>query len=198
MKGLLRAGSVCLILGALLLAGRSWSETKKEARRPRSRIALLNLSHVIRNYDKFKNYQKAMKAAVAPFSAKEKAIRAELEKLNKEEFEVARTARRGALQQELEDLKNKFQTTMARKQGKQLKTLYKDIQEAARRYAQAHDIELVLHYNDASDKKDYWSEANVARKMQAGACMPLYAADGLDISKEILTMLNEKLRRRKS
>src|SRR5262249_46507016 len=77
-----------------------------------------------------------------------------------------------------------------------MQVLYGDVQAAARRYAQAHDLDLVLHYNDAVDARDYWSGANLARKMQAGALMPLYAAPGMDISKEVIAALNADLRKK--
>src|SRR5262249_50879236 len=101
-----------------------------------------------------------------------------------------------ALQREAEGWKAKFQEALAKMQEKQMQVLYGDVQAAARRYAQAHDLDLVLHYNDAVDARDYWSGANLARKMQAGALMPLYAAPGMDISKEVIAALNADLRKK--
>ena len=56
------------------------------------------------------------------------------------------------------------------------------------------NFELVLHYNDALTNEDYWSPANIMRKMQAGACMPLYAMPGMDISGPIVQTLNASYR----
>jgi hypothetical protein len=70
-----------------------------------------------------------------------------------------------------------------------------DVEAATRRYAKANDLELVLHYNDAVTTEEVWSPKSIARKAQAGALMPLYAAEGLDITKEIVAALNRDLRR---
>jgi Skp family chaperone for outer membrane proteins len=165
---------------------------------PRTRIALLNLSAVIRSYDKFKAYNEEIKKAVEPFANKEKSVKTEAEGLAKErenpttkpERKEMIDKRLKELQRIMEDNKADFQREMAKKQGQQLVILYSDIRRVAERYAAAHNFDVVLHYNDAVDSKDYWSEANVARKMQAGALMPLYYTAGMDISQDIIHALN--------
>ena len=42
-----------------------------------------------------------------------------------------------------------------------------------------------------STRLRYFSVPNVTRKMNAGGIIPLYAAPGLDVSKELLAMLQE-------
>src|SRR5436190_1900344 len=85
MKDSLRYAAGLLVLGALLLAGRSWSDTQPAAGpRPQTRIAVVNLSHVVRNYDKFKTYQEELKKAVEPYQAKDTAFKAEGERLSQE------------------------------------------------------------------------------------------------------------------
>ena len=68
------------------------------------------------------------------------------------------------------------------------------MQAAAAEYARAHDYDLVLHYNDGFEEPQIWTSANVMRKMQAGATIPLYTAPGVDVSKELLALLEEKSR----
>jgi hypothetical protein len=53
---------------------------------------------------------------------------------------------------------------------------------------------VVLQYYDADEKThaaEFWSPTNVARKLQASGCMPMYIAPGLDISEEIIEALNK-------
>ncbi|HEY7428872.1 MAG TPA: hypothetical protein VH682_31870, partial [Gemmataceae bacterium] len=50
------------------------------------------------------------------------------------------------------------------------------------------------HYNDAVTPEDFMSPQNIARKLNTGALMPLYAAPGMDISQEVVNMLNYNLR----
>jgi Skp family chaperone for outer membrane proteins len=212
MRELLRVGVVLLIVGTLFLAGRSWSwsgpaDTHPVAAplaKPKSRVALINLTFVIKNYEKFKAFQEEMKAAVAPFQEKDKALKSEGEKLARKRQDEQDAERREKIEEQLDKLKRAIEDnkkaatrTLTRKQEEQVKALFKDVQEAVARYARAHDIELVLHYNDAITPADLDSAQNITRKMQAGACMPLYTAPGIDVSKEILAALNDELRRRK-
>jgi Skp family chaperone for outer membrane proteins len=206
MRKLLCAGVGCLILSAVVLVGRSWSAAKPAPPRPRARVALINLTYVIKNYDRFLTFQAEVKATVAPFQAADTKMKEQVEKLSKEAADPATDAERREeieqkvkeLQRSIEDNKTRANRTLTRKQEQQLKTLYRDVEDAARRYAKAQDIELVLHYNDAEREQDRTSPANIMRKMQAGACLPMYAAAGVDISKEISTLLNDAYRRRKA
>ncbi len=173
------------------------------ATQPRSRIALVNLSHVIKNYDKFKGYMEEMKTSVEPFRKKEEVIKKAGEKLVKDAQVPGITPERKEgflkeemkLKREMEDLRNEFGVFMGKKQEQQFVIVYGDVRNAAERYAQAHAYDMVLHYNDAVDPREYWSGPNVARKMQAGALMPLYYAGGVDISAEIIKMLNDSVKR---
>jgi hypothetical protein len=54
--------------------------------------------------------------------------------------------------------------------------------------------DLILHYNDATDDAEPRSEANITRKMQARALIPIFTAPGIDINSDILTALNDRAR----
>ena len=69
--------------------------------------------------------------------------------------------------------------------------IYREVQEAAQRVAVAHGYDMVLHYNDPTTSAEYWSAGNIVRKMQAGACMPIYFAPGIDISADVVNALNQ-------
>jgi Skp family chaperone for outer membrane proteins len=81
---------------------------------------------------------------------------------------------------------------LGKKSEEEIRTLYKDVSEVVREHATARGIDLVLQYNDATTAEDFMSSQNIARKLQTGALMPLYAVEGLDISDEILAILNKK------
>jgi Skp family chaperone for outer membrane proteins len=201
MKSLLRVGGVLLILGTLVYIGRSWSASAIQPAAPASRIALVNLTHVIKNYDKYKAFQEEIKKEVDQYIKREKELREQIEELNRElkasditadkTEEIEKKIKK--LEHELSDMAEEAKKVLGKKSDKEMVALYGDVRQAAEQYAKAHDIELVLHYNDASpDDKEFFSANNVARKIQAGACMPLYAVPGMDISKEIVAALNEK------
>lgn len=165
----------------------------------KSRVALLNLTYVVKNYTKFKTFQEELKAAVDPYQAKDTAWKKEGEALVKESQAPGTTqqkreeieAKLKDLQRKIEDNKVEASKLLNKKQGEQLKILYNDIRMAAYRYAAAHGIDMVLHYNDAITEADYNSEPNISRKMQAGALMPIYMAKGVDVSYEIVMALNQ-------
>jgi Skp family chaperone for outer membrane proteins len=193
-----------LALGVVLYAGRLWAQQSAApaaAPAPRTRIALLNLTYVLKNYEKFKTFQNEIKAAFEPFQKKDQAKKAEAEVLTKEaqapnttesrREDIARQLK--AIQREVEDNNAAAKQYLGKKEGEQMKILYLDIMDIAGRYARAHDFELVLHYNDATTQEDFLSIPNIFRKLQAGALMPLYAVQGLDISKEVVVALNYPL-----
>jgi Skp family chaperone for outer membrane proteins len=202
MKNLLRAVLVFAGLGLLTFVSRSWSEPPKRPPAPRTRVALVNLSHVVKNYNKFKSFQDEMKAELERFQARDREFEKHLEKLEKrlaggsltpEETEEVEEKVRG-LRREREDNSAKAKNVLSKKSEEQMVVIYKEIQEVCHQYAAAHGIELVLHYNDAAAPEEYWSPANVMRKMQSGATTPLYAAEGMDIGKEVIELLNERLK----
>ena len=168
---------------------------------PRTRIGLLNLTYVIKNYTKYVNFQEEIKKIVQPFQGTDAALRKEGEELAKLRSPSTPADKLAEIDRKLKDLQRKIEDNNAeaklvlgRKTDDEMKILYMDVQEAAQRYAVSHEFDLVLHYNDAVTKEDYFSPMNISRKVQTGALMPLYAAPGLDISTEVVNMLNYNLR----
>jgi Skp family chaperone for outer membrane proteins len=200
---ILTAGAVAL--GAALYIGSVWAQTGTRpgtpapaSAEPRTRVALINLTYVIKHYQKYDAFQNELKVAVKPYQDKDTGHKSEAEKLAKEMADPKTTAekreanekRLRELQRLIEDNKNDAQKVLAKKGEEQLKILYMDVRGVVERYAQSHNFEMVLHYNDAITTQDYWSAQNISRKMQIGALMPMYSAKGMDISAEIVGTLN--------
>jgi len=189
-----------LALGVMVYVGRLWAQTGAPAAapEPRTRVALLNLNYVIKKYGKFVAFQDEIKRVVGPYQTQDQQTKARAEQLAKEARAPTTPANRReeiqnemkGLQRKVQDLKEEFEKVVGKRQEEQLKILYKDVQDASHRYAMAHNFDLVLHYNDATTSDEYYSGANIARKIQAGACMPLYAAPGMDISEQVVASLN--------
>jgi Skp family chaperone for outer membrane proteins len=192
------------------LIARSRHETGRAASppilavKPKTKVAVVNLGDVLKNYDKFKTFQKDLPAAIVPFQAKDAAFKAEGEKLAKElNDNQTPAARRLQLENRIEELKKAIeenkdaaQKDLVKLQESHTIILYKDIETASRRYAMDHDIELVLHYNKTVNPQDYWDPQSIPRrKVNKDALQPLYMAPGIDISKEILAALNDGLQR---
>lgn len=242
-KSLFRLAGLVVAAAIVVGASRLWAESKGKKPAPRTRIALLNLTYVIKNYEKYQHFQEEIKRTVEPFKKKDGKLRAQLEKLGvqarsamnehpgivtlsplpavtatksadkkktKKDAEIvpakaekpvepAKTAgleeKIKKLQRALEDNSAEAKMVLSRKSEEEMKTLFMDIYQAAERYAASHDLDLVLHYNDAITKEDYFSAANIARKLQSGACMPLYTTESMDISKDIADVLNSGLKK---
>ena len=95
------------------------------------------------------------------------------------------------LKRELEDLSNETQQVMAKRQDDALVLIYKEVQDATQRVAMSQGFDMVLSYNDATTSQEYWSPMNIMRKLQQGACTPLYFTRGMDISADVVTALNQ-------
>jgi Skp family chaperone for outer membrane proteins len=203
-------GLAVVALGVVIYVGKLWAQgttggtTAPAARpaEPRTRVALLNLTYVIKNYKKFDTYQQEVKEFLKPYQGKETAWKNEGETLAKEVQNTALAAdqretkqkRLVELQRLLEDNKNEANKKLMKMQEDHVKTLYMDVRAVAERYAVGHNFDMVLHYNDATTQQDYWSPQNIARKMQAGALMPLYYTGGMDISEAVVQTLNASYR----
>jgi Skp family chaperone for outer membrane proteins len=203
LKGSLALGALLLaVLAALVGPGRTPTAAAPAAEAPapapRGRVAVFNLTAVVKNCSKFKTIQEETKAELKKYEDRVTKKRAELDDLRRQiqnmppgaapELE----AKARAVVREIEDVENDAKRQVGEKTDKLTVEIYKDVREAARRYAKDHDLDLVLHYTDPSDGDDALSPANVARKMQAGASVPIYAADGVDVTADLVNLLNGK------
>jgi Skp family chaperone for outer membrane proteins len=195
---------------ALVYVGTLWAEQPAApaapahaATAPRTKIALLNLTYVISYYEKYKAYKDSMKTQAQPYEDRIKKDQAEYELLNKEM--AGPTPPTEARRQEIEtkmkadkrdvqDANDEAKAKLAKEASDQMVVLYKEVQAAAMNYAVAHDFDLVFQYNEPLDPKDYYSPGNIARKMEAGALIPLHYSPGMEISQDVLGMLNAKYR----
>ena len=194
-----------LLVGVIALGTTIYASTKLWAQTPgaaptvaKTKVGVLNLTHVIKNYSKFKVYQDQLKAKVDPFQLRDTAYKTEGEKLAKDAQQpAANAATRDGIEKRLkeltrliEDNKAEAQKVLVKEQEAQLVTLYKDIRMVVDKFAVAHGYDLIMHYNDVITTEEFWNPQNVARKMQAGAAMPMYMSGTVDISGYILATLN--------
>lgn len=210
MKKAVMAAGLFLALGALCYVGRLSGQTQTPANNSqaaaqpaaplRTRIAILNLTYVIKNYDKYKRFNEEIKTYIEPFHKKDTDLRAKLEELRKQAGklpqqgqsppggDLERQAR--DIQRQLEDNAAEIKLELSKKSDNEMKTVYLDICNAAQSYARSHDFDVVLHYNDAVTEQDYFSPQNIARKLNAGALIPLYIQPKMDISEDVVKILN--------
>jgi Skp family chaperone for outer membrane proteins len=206
------AAGCILALGVFWLAGplNGQAPTQTQPNQPtaaatpaRTRIAVLNLTYVIKQYVKYQHFQDEIKGIVEPAQRKDTELRQQLDNLRKKAEEMARqpaSPQREELEKQAKDIQRQLEDNAAEiklKLGKrtddEMKTLFMDVYDAAQRYARSHDFEMVLQYNDAVTPEDFVSAQNIARKLNTGALMPLYWQPSMDISKAVVDMLNYNL-----
>jgi Skp family chaperone for outer membrane proteins len=216
MRAMLWTSGLIVALAALAGAARLSAENdENKDGETRTRIGFVNLTYVIKNYSKYKNFQDEIREIVEPYQHKDALLRQKMEKLRVEaqhiQEQASQSGKKGAaaakkreaieikakkLQRDLEDNSANAKLNLGKRSDEEMKILFVDVEEAVKRYAASHDLELVLHYNDAIILGDYLSPPNIARKLNTPALMPLTTATGLDISKDIVDSLNYAARKK--
>jgi Skp family chaperone for outer membrane proteins len=201
-------GGLVALSSAILLGGLLWAQPAAPtgtaprttpAAAPQTRIALLNLTQVIKGYNKYLNFQNDMKGLLKVYETKDTDLRTKLTGYQKDlqkpdlapqqKEQIEKEMKR--LQREIEDNGNDAKNVVGKRSDDEMLLLYKEVQDAAQRFAVARNYDLVLTYNDAPhESPEYYAPMTVARRMQTAALLPLYAAHGMDISDEVKNALN--------
>ncbi len=186
-----------LYVGSRLLADPGGAAAGAVA--PTMKVRMVNLQYVIKNYKRTDALRAEHTELFKQYDAQIKAIKDLIEgrtaQLQKPEFAdkhdaIEKEIKR--LQREMQDKTEEARAALDKKQGDLIVLVYREVDEAVRTYARQAGLEMVMHFNDAVVETDRNSAANIARKMSAGACMPMYLAPGLDISQDIVNALNAK------
>ena len=165
-----------------------------------SKIAVINLQKVIKNYAKFKNMQQDMKKEadgyriqIDSFQAKIKQLQttAELPGTTPEQREkIAKDIK--DIQRQGQDKSEEYNGLLQKHQFDQIVATYKDIQVAVAAFSRARGLELVMHYQDGEGPEMYMPQY-FSKRMSNGACQPVYIAGGMDITDQVTEMLNKSL-----
>jgi RNA polymerase sigma factor (sigma-70 family) len=172
------------------------------ARPTRTRIALINMTRALKGSKKYQALQADLRDRTQKAREKLEALHRKYQKYqavhdpatpaNRRE-EYARRLKQ--LQREIEDEQTSVKALMSRMSGDMLRTMYREIEDAARRVATARDIDLVLFCTDAVTDADFYNPTNLERKLsQPGALMPLVVAPGMDITDTVIEALNQAYR----
>ena len=201
MKGILQVVAALLLLNVAALTLWSRAAPPPPVARP-TRVAVFDLTRVIKNYDKYKAYQIELAKKMDPFQKRDRELKEEGGKLAEEANEVNLTADLRALiekkltklQRKIEDNKTEAQAVLVKAQERQLVSLYTDVEAVARRIAKQRGYDLVMHYNGAPGKEE-WSAQSITRKTQAGPLVPIFVEPNLDLSDAILIELHKDMKR---
>ena len=183
--------------GSKLWAQPAGGAVSRPAASATTRVAMLNLRWVIKNYAKYQQFIELMKKEEKKFIEEMQLKQKTMESLAKQ-AEAAQGAEREAkeqqirnLQRDMEDYKLKIRKEVAQKSNDEMVKVYKEVRDAAYRHAQSNNFDLVLHFEGPADKAEVDSPVLVMRNINAGGCVPLYWNPSLDISGHVLNALNK-------
>lgn len=213
MRAMLWGGGLVVTLAAVVGASRLWAESKEKKSAPRTRIAFFNLTYVVKNYDQYQQFNEEIKKVIEPYQKRDAELRERLEELRRQAEGSSLVPAKGEdrdeksrkeeleeegrkIQRRIEDNAAKIKKEASKRSDDEMKIIYAAVVEVARRYATANGIDLVLQYNDAVTQDDLVSPKNIARKLNTGAFMPVYWDESMDISLDLVAMLNQKSRKK--
>jgi len=166
-----------------------------------TRVAVVNVGTVFSKYAKANVFKEELQKTIKPFKDKADGWRKQVieyndmlqkqdfSKYKKEDLEKAVLERKRAM----EDMDREVRNLIGKQQEDQLVQLWKEISTHIRAYGASKGFHVVLGYGDPMDQKELDTFANINRKMQGmdmGGLCPLYVAQGLDISEEVVQSLN--------
>jgi Skp family chaperone for outer membrane proteins len=191
---------------AFYLGSRLWAQAPAAPQAaqapPQTRVALINTLQVIKNYHKFKTFDDEMRRLAKPFEDNDKRLRDNLIEWQKaiNNPQISTTDRDKA-EKEIKDRKRQIEDNaleakkvLGTRYDDQFKQLYIEVEDAVKRYAAQNGFHIVLQCDERILPHELHSAANIQRKLQGsastGACVPIYVAPGLDITQQVVGVLN--------
>jgi Skp family chaperone for outer membrane proteins len=191
-------------LGSQVWAQQGAGQGAAVSREPlKTRIAVVNLRQVLKNYKKFKNAQedikKKIEQAQKEFKPLEDQVTVKQARLKVQDIS---NAEREQIERELkklltegQDKKEEISKTIRTFAGEISIQIFKEIEDAVNLVATHNAIELVLTYNDFNkDERDnYYNPSSVQQKLMTAPLMPMYIDPRMDITSMVTDMLNRKV-----
>ena len=170
-----------------------------------TRIATINLAYVVKHYDKAVQWEKEFKQELARYEGATKKLRSQLEADDRELKDPATQAeRKEALESEIRTLKRKLEDhevterkRLTQLQQEQIVILYRDVEQQIASLAKSKEIDLVMQYNDEPNPAEKNLAANITRKLTCAGMLPIYMAQSIDVSTEVLAQLNASYQKEK-
>ena len=163
-------------------------------------VRVINIGQVIKKYQKFQQYEMSLKQQTQELQKRVEQKKAQAQDLQKEmERPDTQTARRDeierqmkALQRQAQDDLDESKQRITKDEFNQMVMIYKEVEDAVAVFCRSSNIEMVLQYSDATGPEKYLP-TNFQQKMINRACMPIYVDPRLDITQQVIDMLNRRL-----
>jgi Skp family chaperone for outer membrane proteins len=169
---------------------------------PRTRIALVDVLAVLRNYDKMKNARANLKREIentdATLKAKKQAIldrqtqiQAQAQTLNQDQKNQL-THELRTMERDLEDQAADAKQRIQKEEIDIMAQVYREVQDTVKAYAINAELDVVLQYGDLSPA-EATNPAAIAQRSRIPGCMPLFINTGMDITAAITNIMNRNL-----
>jgi Skp family chaperone for outer membrane proteins len=177
----------------------SYSQPQTQAAPLQSKIAIVNIYQVIKNYKKYQGFEADIKTKstnvqhdlenkkAQVVSYQKEMEKAETPPTKRDEYE--REIKR--IQREMQDTVDDAKQKLTKEEYDEMVKTYREVSDAVEVYARAYGIELVLQYGDGVGSEKFQPPHFQAR-LNNRACIPIYVDPRMDITGPITTMLNQK------
>jgi Skp family chaperone for outer membrane proteins len=164
-----------------------------------TRIGLVNMVSVLKGYRKFATVEAELKRLQQSWEDKLKPMQAKLVQMQNDlrnpsvsqaqKEQIERDGKKMAL--EFQSLEEDAKKDLGKRTGEAYVQIYREVEDAVKRFAASNGYALVLFYNDAITPEDQYHPANIQRKLlQPAAIMPMVVSPGMDITASIAASLN--------
>jgi Skp family chaperone for outer membrane proteins len=167
---------------------------------PGTRVAVVNINTVLKNYQKAQSLNNAIKQDVQSYATQMNQKRDEINRLQAELTKPTTTQPQKEqwekqvvnLQRALQDLDNEARKVISKKQGDIAVQIFREIEGVVQAVATTNNFDLVLSYPDATTEAELYSQDNVVRKLASQAAIPLFYKPHIDITSAVVQTLNAR------
>lgn len=185
------------ILAALVLGGNVLqAQQPAAATAGPHKVGLIDMAHVFKNYKKFEALRNDLKAEIEKSDGQAKAMAAQIKKTQAEmknfkegspEF-AARERELAKLAADFEAFRKVAQRDFLRKEAEIYKTVYLEVSETVKLYAQYKKYTLIMRFN----REGVGEKQNPPEVLQSMNKQVVYFEPGNDITNDVLNYLNNK------
>jgi Skp family chaperone for outer membrane proteins len=168
----------------------------------RTRIAVVNIAEVLRNYKKAKAVLEQITIQAKTIDGNElQPIRADMIRMRTEmQNQGADPAVRERLERdmrkrqlELQEKEEDARKRITKIKGEYMVQLFREIEEAVKYYARISDLDLVFFYSDLTDPANAYDPYTVQAKLNTGGALPMYVNPSMDITTTVWKSMNDWL-----
>jgi Skp family chaperone for outer membrane proteins len=163
----------------------------------RTRVALVNMHVVLKQYSKYNAYKTAALAKEKEVTDQLQAKQTRLEKLAQEvrdkntteQRKTAIEAEARTVKFEMDNIRTEGQKTLVKFSEDELSKIYREVYQVVSQYAVNNGIDIVIRYME--DWEDYNAPAKIVGRMQI-PIWPMYYDRSLEITGPIVDLVNKQ------